>query len=77
MRITETFICAASANLLDIVAVTRCAAADPTLATIVAANSATPLDTNDRFYRGRRVNECALVAMNADEMTAQVMFATE
>lgn len=76
---TEISVCAVSAKLLDIVAVTRCAAANPALATIVAANSATPLDTNGSFYRGGRSIKCesTLVAMDTDEMTAQVMFATE
>lgn len=56
-------------------AVTRCAAANPALATSAAADSVAPLDADGGFYRG--ATECALVTMNADKMTAQVMFATE
>lgn len=69
--------CGTSVYLLDIVAVTRSAAADPALPTVIAANSVTPLNTDSRLYSRCRVIEGGIITMDADEVTTQVVLATE
>lgn len=64
-------------SLLDIVAVTGGAAANPTLATVVTPAAGPSLDANGLLHRGSRSVKGRVVAMNADEVATQIVFTAE
>jgi len=66
-----------SAQLLDVVAVTGGAAADPAFAAVVAPDPRATLNSNRFLDRRRRCTNRCIVTMDADEVATQVMLATE
>lgn len=66
-----------SACLLDIVAVTGGAAANPAFTTVVTPYSGAPFNTNGLLCSRSCGIDRSIIAMNADEVATQVMLAAE